>query len=86
MTPDMNCIIRAYGAVYKTMHRETHFTMAAKIIAIEGGSEEIEKEIEILKKCKMSNIVSYFGTVMHNQKKKLWVFWTELLLPTLFRF
>lgn len=59
--------------MYKGKQTLTNFTIAIKIIPIEGSSEEIEKEIEILKKCKNSNIVSYFGTCMDTIEKKLWV-------------
>lgn len=46
--------------------------MAAKVLTLESGFEEIEKEIEILKKCKSEHIVSYFGTISAGNNK-LWV-------------
>lgn len=62
---------RAFGEVFKAVHRETHFAMAAKLIPIKSGLEEIQKEIEILRKCKSSYIVNYFGTC--TTSTHLWV-------------
>lgn len=59
--------------MFKAKHKETEFSMAIKVLPIESGTDisEIEKEIEILKKCKSPNIVSYFGTC--SVDKNLWV-------------
>lgn len=67
-------IFRAYSAVYKARHIATDFVMAVKCIPIEeDGLEGMEKEIEILKTCRSSNIVSYFGTCVARAQRKLWV-------------
>lgn len=60
----------SYGTVHKAIHKDTNFTLATKVIPIQD-SEEIEKEISILKKCKSPNIVSYFGSC--HQGENLWI-------------
>ncbi|KAN0029372.1 hypothetical protein ACTFIV_011263 [Dictyostelium citrinum] len=68
----MDCILGtgSYGTVYKAIHKDTNFVLAIKSIPIKE-SEEIEKEISILKKCKSQNIVSYFGS--GQQGDNLWI-------------
>lgn len=51
--------------MYKAVHRETGFTIAIKKIQIGGSAaqkEEIQAEINILKKCRSSCIVNYYGS------------------------
>ena len=56
------------------MHLATGYIMAAKIVPIEeDGLESMEKEIEILKKCRSGHIVSYYGTCLSRTEQKLWV-------------
>eukprot|EP01113_Clastostelium_recurvatum_P032515 TRINITY_DN4190_c0_g1_i8.p1 TRINITY_DN4190_c0_g1~~TRINITY_DN4190_c0_g1_i8.p1 ORF type:complete len:587 (-),score=130.72 TRINITY_DN4190_c0_g1_i8:28-1788(-) len=75
----------AFGSVYKARHRDTHFTIAIKMVEIEsmimtkgdkggGGSslDELEKEISILKSCRSTNIVSYYGSCS-NGPSQLWI-------------
>lgn len=64
-------MIRSFGAVYKGVHKETNFELAIKEIQNVDNYESIKKEVEILKKCKNSCVVSYFGTVMKG--KHVWV-------------
>jgi serine/threonine protein kinase len=53
----------AYGCVYKATHRESNFVLAIKVLTVKKeGTAEIEKEIDVLKKCSNPNIVSYYGT------------------------
>ncbi|KAK5584898.1 hypothetical protein RB653_006516 [Dictyostelium firmibasis] len=68
----MDCILGtgSYGTVYKAIHKDTNFILAIKSIPIKE-SEEIEKEISILKQCKSPNIVSYFGS--GQQGDNLWI-------------
>lgn len=63
----------SFGSVYKGFHKGSHFLLAIKEIAItkEKLSEDIKTEIEVLKKCKHKNIVSYFGTCLFDGK--IWV-------------
>lgn len=52
----------AYGAVYRAVHRETDMVIAIKELPNLVNQEELQKEIDILKKCSHQNIVCYFGT------------------------
>jgi serine/threonine protein kinase len=61
----------SFGAVYKGVHKETNFELAIKEIQNVDNYESIKKEVEILKKCKNSCVVSYFGTVMKG--KHVWI-------------
>ncbi|EGC39404.1 hypothetical protein DICPUDRAFT_147802 [Dictyostelium purpureum] len=60
----------SYGSVHRAINKDTGFELAVKVIPIKD-SEEIEKEISILKKCKSSNIVSYYGSCQ--QGENLWI-------------
>eukprot|EP01091_Cochliopodium_minus_P011563 TRINITY_DN3311_c0_g2_i2.p1 TRINITY_DN3311_c0_g2~~TRINITY_DN3311_c0_g2_i2.p1 ORF type:complete len:925 (-),score=275.28 TRINITY_DN3311_c0_g2_i2:403-3177(-) len=63
----------AYGAVFKAVQRESGFVLAIKEISdIDPlNAEDVQKEIEILKKCKNTNIVCYYGTC--DKEGKLWI-------------
>eukprot|EP01117_Protostelium_nocturnum_P009447 TRINITY_DN3370_c0_g1_i2.p1 TRINITY_DN3370_c0_g1~~TRINITY_DN3370_c0_g1_i2.p1 ORF type:complete len:781 (+),score=334.70 TRINITY_DN3370_c0_g1_i2:79-2421(+) len=63
----------AFGAVYKVRHIHTNYVLAAKVMDITEGTEEITKEIEILKTCRSPSIVSYFGTCQSVAEKQLWI-------------
>jgi len=63
----------AYGAVFRATHKETGIILAIKKVKIPGKKvkDEITKEIEVLKKCRHNNIVSYWGCCFdHNE---LWI-------------
>lgn len=64
----------SFGTVFKAIHKDSGFTLAIKEIeGIQGQtSEDLKKEIEILKKCKHSNVVAYFGTALLSETK-IWV-------------
>lgn len=62
----------AYGAVYKSTQKGTGCVLAIKEINDEGDFEELKKEIDILKKCRNSNVVSYYGTAT-TRENKLWI-------------
>jgi len=64
----------AYGAVYKALHQDTGLTVAIKKVKLIGGKhakDEIKKEIDLLKKCRHFNIVSYWGCCFH--ENELWI-------------
>jgi serine/threonine protein kinase/N-acetylneuraminic acid mutarotase len=61
----------AYGAVYRAVHRETDTVMAIKELPNLANQEELQKEIDILKKCSHQNIVCYYGTCQ--LKNTLWI-------------
>jgi len=52
----------AYGAVYRAVHRETDMVIAIKELPNLVNQVELQKEIDILKKCSHQNIVCYYGT------------------------
>ncbi|EFA85850.1 putative protein serine/threonine kinase [Heterostelium album PN500] len=62
----------AYGSVYKGTHKDLGFTLAIKVIEIkESEAQSLQNEINILKNCKSSNIVSYFGSLQNEDK--IWI-------------
>eukprot|EP01094_Clydonella_sp_ATCC50884_P025679 TRINITY_DN6856_c0_g1_i1.p1 TRINITY_DN6856_c0_g1~~TRINITY_DN6856_c0_g1_i1.p1 ORF type:complete len:867 (-),score=191.24 TRINITY_DN6856_c0_g1_i1:66-2666(-) len=64
----------AYGAVYKAKHKETGIELAAKIVRGEAQTtEELQKEMNILKKCKNANIVQYYGCCYDEVEEELWI-------------
>jgi len=61
-----------YGAVFKAIHKETGFVLAIKALSMNGpGRAGLQKEIDILKKCRCPNVLSYYGTIM--VKNELWI-------------
>jgi len=61
-----------YGAVFKAQHKETGFTMAVKVLAISGpGRADLQKEIDVLKKCRCPNVLSYYGTILRDNE--IWI-------------
>eukprot|EP01133_Synstelium_polycarpum_P014871 gene14871-17585_t len=60
----------SFGIVHKAANRDNNYVLAIKVIPLKDSSE-IEKEITILKKCKSSHIVSYFGSC--HQNDNLWI-------------
>jgi len=62
----------AYGAVWRVTFKDSGFEMAAKAIHLEDKSvaPDIQKEIDILKKCHHPNIVNYFGCVTGKPKSE----------------
>eukprot|EP01119_Soliformovum_irregulare_P012399 TRINITY_DN3219_c0_g1_i1.p1 TRINITY_DN3219_c0_g1~~TRINITY_DN3219_c0_g1_i1.p1 ORF type:complete len:487 (-),score=195.36 TRINITY_DN3219_c0_g1_i1:29-1489(-) len=66
----------AYGAVFKARHRDSQFVLAIKEIKLNKDSkisQDLLNEIEILKKCRHRNIVSYFGTCTLDKAYKFWI-------------
>lgn len=67
--------IRAYGSVYRCLHKETGFELAVKVATLKSEIRaSLQKEIEVLKKCKDVSITSYYGCVEQNDE-----FWVGIL-------
>jgi mitogen-activated protein kinase kinase kinase kinase 1 len=66
--------VGAAGRVLKARHKKlANFMLAVKIVR-QGDKNiqaELEKEMEILKKCRSANVVAYYGTV--NRDNESWV-------------
>lgn len=64
--------MRAYGGVFKACHRETGFEFAIKVLPLKPESKrQLEKEIDVFKKCRHANILSYYGTLVNGEE--VWV-------------
>ncbi|KAH3764892.1 STE20 family protein kinase [Pelomyxa schiedti] len=64
----------AYATVHKARHRESGYVMAIKVLPIAGNLEhikELQSEIDVLKKCRSPQIVSYFGSMVSGSD--LWI-------------
>lgn len=53
-------IQRAYGAVYKAMHKETGQLLAIKQVPVDSDLQDIIKEISIMQQCDRRAILGYF--------------------------
>ncbi|XP_040189619.1 mitogen-activated protein kinase kinase kinase kinase 5 isoform X1 [Rana temporaria] len=62
-----------YGDVYKARNLQTGELAAVKIIKLEPGDDFslIQQEIFMVKECKQTNIVAYFGSYLC--REKLWI-------------
>ncbi len=62
----------AFGSVYKAVHKSSGYVFAIKCITLTKTElQELQKEIEILKRCKDINIVQYYGSYL--KEDTLWV-------------
>jgi hypothetical protein len=62
----------AYGSVYRAVHKSSGYVFAIKCVTLTKAElQELQKEIEILKKCKDINIVQYYGSYL--KEDTLWV-------------
>eukprot|EP01127_Copromyxa_protea_P010928 TRINITY_DN2712_c0_g7_i4.p2 TRINITY_DN2712_c0_g7~~TRINITY_DN2712_c0_g7_i4.p2 ORF type:complete len:476 (+),score=85.66 TRINITY_DN2712_c0_g7_i4:2635-4062(+) len=62
--------VGACGKVLKAKHKQMgDFVLAVKIVKQSDKKiqEELEKEVEILKKCKNPNVIAYYGTVLREE-------------------
>ena len=50
---------RAYGAVYKAMHKETGQVVAIKQVPVDTDLQEIIKEISMMQQCDRFGFVNY---------------------------
>jgi serine/threonine protein kinase len=59
--------------VYRAAYKKTDFDMAVKMVPFvpEKTQEEVKKEINVLRKCRHPNIVSYYGCAIKDNY--LWV-------------
>eukprot|EP01133_Synstelium_polycarpum_P004281 gene4281-4998_t len=61
-----------YGAVFKALHRESGTVLAIKVLSITPARiVDIEKEIDLLKKCRCPNVLSYYGSI--GKLAELWI-------------
>jgi len=62
----------AYGSVWLASHRKTNFELAVKVVPMsDHGKLAIEKEVEILKKCKSPYVLFYYGTC--SKASEVWI-------------
>eukprot|EP00029_Vermamoeba_vermiformis_P010802 TRINITY_DN5774_c0_g1_i1.p1 TRINITY_DN5774_c0_g1~~TRINITY_DN5774_c0_g1_i1.p1 ORF type:complete len:637 (-),score=126.02 TRINITY_DN5774_c0_g1_i1:34-1944(-) len=64
----------SFGSVYKAVHKDLPgFVIAMKCIQVldDGDSEDIAKEINLLKKCRNNHIVNYYGSYF--KEGKVWI-------------
>jgi len=62
----------AYAKVSVAKHRETGFLLAIKVVSVsETGRKTLEREVEVLKRCKSTNILSYYGTC--SKPNEVWI-------------
>ena len=58
--------------MWVSCHKETGFELAIKVVPVtDVGRSSIEKEIEVLKKCKSPNVLSYYGAC--SKPNEVWV-------------
>ncbi|EFA75800.1 putative protein serine/threonine kinase [Heterostelium album PN500] len=61
-----------YGAVFRALHRESGTTLAVKVLSITPTRiADIEKEIDLLKKCRCQSVLSYYGSIA--KLAELWI-------------
>ena len=66
-------MLSSYGSVLKARYNKKNTTVAIKIIPIsELDSNDLTKEINILRTCKNQNIVKYYGS--YRKDNSIWVF------------
>jgi len=62
-----------YGAVFKVVHKESQFPLAVKVLSVTPTRiKDIEKEIDLLKKCRCPNVLSYYGSIS-SKLTELWI-------------
>ncbi|KYR01844.1 putative protein serine/threonine kinase [Tieghemostelium lacteum] len=61
-----------YGAVFRVSHKETGFNLAVKVLSVTPTRlKDIEKEMDLLKKCRCPNVLSYYGSI--SKLTELWI-------------
>jgi serine/threonine protein kinase len=65
----------SFGQVYRAVHRASGLEMAIKMVNAENEStaREIAAEVDILKACRHTNIVSYYGCWSDKDERRLWI-------------
>jgi len=61
----------SYGEVYSALDRRTGRVVAIKCLPVESDMSEIQKEIDLLRKCKSPYIVEYVGS--YAKDSDLWI-------------
>lgn len=62
----------AFATVYKAIHRESGFELAIKVVPIKNEMKTaLQREIEVLRKCKCPNVLSYYGSVTNEDS--VWI-------------
>ena len=56
---------RSYGCVYKAVDQRNSKAVAVKIIPVENDISDLQKEIDVLRKCNSEYIVNYIGSYMY---------------------
>lgn len=65
--------VGACGKVLKAKHKKLEFILAVKIVAAgdKDLQQELESEMEILKKCRSEHVIAYYGTVL--RETETWI-------------
>jgi len=65
--------VGASGKVYRASHKKTKFDIAIKVIHLSNQQllEDLDKEINVLKKCKSPLVVAYYGSFLNNEE--VWI-------------
>ena len=62
----------SYGSVHKARNKRTQRIVAVKVLVVDNdGGDELQREIEILKQCSHSCIVSYYGQYV--TAREIWI-------------
>lgn len=61
----------SYGEVYSAIDRVSGATVALKVIPVAGATEDLRREIELLKACQSPYVVRYFGS--YEKDGDLWI-------------
>jgi serine/threonine kinase 3 len=64
-------LIRAYGAVFKAVHKESGQLLAIKQVPVDSDLQDIIKEISIMQQCDSPYVVKYYGSYFKNTD--LWI-------------
>ena len=69
-------IFRACGSVLKAVHRASGFELAIKVVKQTNKTvqQALEKEIQVLKKCRSPLVVEYYGTVLRDDCVWVWCY------------
>jgi len=65
----------ASGKVYKASHKKAKFDIAIKVIHLSNHQllEDLDKEINVLLKCKSPLVVAYYGSFMNEDAEEVWI-------------
>eukprot|EP01083_Nonionella_stella_P053827 142233_1 len=63
----------SYGSVYKALYKKDGTFVAIKIVPVENDITDLQKEINILQKCKSEYIVNYRGSFRDRKNNNVWI-------------